>query len=293
MRNSISNLYKSLTLKPILAVGFAITLGLGVSATSFAQENVLAKVGDVTVTEQEVAFAQADMAQQFARIPEEQRKAAVLSALIDIKLLSQLAKKEGVGESDTYKARLEFLKARTLHNAYFQEKIIPTVTDEEVKTRFEAELKGVVPQKQISARHILVKTEEEAVALIKEIEAGKDFIEAAKEKSTGPSGANGGDLGFFGKGQMVPEFEAAAFGLEKGGITKTPVKTQFGWHIIKKEEERDEPLPTLEDSKNQIRQILLQERYLASVALAKETAMVEILDEVLKAQVDAIKKSGN
>lgn len=255
-----------------------------------AQNTVLAKVGDLTVTEEEVAFAQADMAQQFARIPEEQRKAAVLSALIDIKLLSLLAAKEGVDESAGYKSRIEFLKTRTLHNAYFQEKIVPSISEEQIKERFDVEIKGMVPAKQISARHILLKTEEEALAVIKELEAGKDFVEVAKEKSTGPSGPKGGDLGFFGKGQMVPEFEAAAFALEKGSITNAPVKTQFGFHVIKKEDERDEPLPTLEASKDAIRQFLFQEKYLASVAKAKETAAVVVMDEALKAQIDEIKK---
>lgn len=268
-------------------IGFGPNVGV---AQEVKPDAVLAKVGDLVVTEQDLEFAQADMAQQFARVPEEQRKAAVLSALIDIKLLSLLAAKEGVAESAAFKTRMEFLRARTLHNAYFQEKIASSVTDDEVKARFEVEIKGVTPQKQISARHILLKTEEEALAVVKELQGGKDFVEVAKEKSTGPSGPNGGDLGFFGKGQMVPEFEAAAFALEKGGITDTPVKTQFGFHVIKKEDERDEPLPTFEESKTQIRQILLQEKYLASIATAKESAAVEVMDEALKAQIDIIKQ---
>lgn len=179
------------------------------------------------------------------------------------------------------------MKARTLHNAYFQEKIAPTITEEDVKQRYEKEVSGVEPQKQISARHILVETEEEAKAIITELEGGKDFVELAKEKSTGPSGPNGGDLGFFGEGQMVPEFEAAAFALEINGVTKEPVKTQFGWHVIKKEAERDAPVPTLEESSGEIRQILLREKYIGAITAAKAAASVEILDEALKTQIEA------
>jgi len=279
--------------RKFLMAGAVASSLIGFSGNGFAQDGdvVLAKIGDLTVTEKDVAFAEGDMAQQFARIPEDQRKAAVLSALIDIKLISLLAKKDGVDQSDAYKTRIEFLKARTLHNTYFQEKIVPTITDEQIKQRYEIEIKTVVPVKQISARHILVKTEEDALAVLKELKDGKDFVEVAKEKSTGPSGPKGGDLGYFGKGQMVPEFEAAAFALAKGAVTQAPVKTQFGFHIIKKVDERDEPLPTLEESKNSIRQILMQEAYLASVAKAKEIAGVEVLDDALKAQIEEIKKT--
>ena len=140
----------------------------------------------------------------------------------------------------------------------------------------------ITPQQEVSARHILVKTEEEAKVIIKDLEAGKDFIELAKEKSTGPSGPNGGDLGFFGPGRMVPEFEQAAFKLEKGAFTKEPVKTQFGFHIIRVDEKRDQPKPTYEQSKQQIRQLMLTEAYGKAIEQSRTEVGVELLDESLK-----------
>jgi len=133
----------------------------------------------------------------------------------------------------------------------------------------------------------LLKTEEEALAVISELDGGKDFAELAKEKSTGPTGPNGGDLDFFGKGQMVPEFEEAAFALEMGEYTKAPVKTQFGFHVILKEEERDAPLPTFEAAQDEVRQIVLREKYFSLIEAEREAAVIDVLDEDLKAAMDA------
>jgi peptidyl-prolyl cis-trans isomerase C len=251
-----------------------------------AQENVVAKVGDVEITERDLAFAQADLEEQFAQVPEELRKAAILNALIDIKLLALLANDTGVAETEQFQARMQFLRDRALHNSYFQEKVIGAITDEEVKARYEAEIAAMQPEPEIRARHILVKTEEEARAVIEEIQAGKPFEEAAKEHSTGPTGPNGGDLGFFGKGQMVPEFEQAAFALGTGEITEDPVQTQFGWHVIKKEEERTQPPPEFEAVQNQVRQVVMREKYSEIVRAAREAQKVEILDEALRNQLE-------
>jgi peptidyl-prolyl cis-trans isomerase C len=270
---------------PAVAAIFVVALFTGFGSLQ-AQENVVAKVGDVEITERDLAFAQTDLGEQFAQVPEELRKAAILNALIDIKLLALLAQDAGIADTEQFKARLAFLRDRALHSSYFQEKVLEAVTDEEVKARYDSEIAAMQPEMQIHARHILVKTEEEARAVIGEIEAGKPFDEAAKEHSTGPTGPNGGDLGFFGKGQMVPEFEQAAFALAVGEITKDPVQTQFGWHVIKKEEERTQPPPEFEAVQNQVRQVLMREKYSEIVGEAREAQKVEILDEALRKQIE-------
>lgn len=282
---SFSSRVVALAAVSVVAIG-AFSSG---TAVVFAQDanTVIAKVGNNEITEKLLTFTQQEMAQQFASVPKEDRRAAALAALIDIKLLSLLAEKEGLGKGEEFEQRMEFLRVRTLHNSYFDSKVAKAVTDEEIKARYEKEVAGTPAVKQISARHILVKTEEEAKAIIAELESGKDFIELAKEKSTGPSGPKGGDLGFFGAGQMVPEFEKAAFALEKGGVTKEAVKTQFGFHIIKKEDERDAPKPKLEDVTNKVRQVLLREKYLAALDAAKAGNTTVILDEELKTKIDA------
>ncbi|MFK7902111.1 MAG: peptidylprolyl isomerase [Nitratireductor sp.] len=276
----------------------ALTLSVGVVSfavlnanvpSAFAQDAnaVVAKIGGVEITEKQLAFTQQEMAQQFEQVPEKDRRAAALSALIDIKVMALQAEKDGFSDNDEFKQRMEFLKARTLHNAYFEEVVTKSITKEAIQARYEQEIAATPGAEEINARHILVKTEEEAKAIIAEIEGGKDFVELAKEKSTGPSGPNGGDLGYFGKGQMVPEFEAAAFALEKGAVTKEPVKTQFGYHIIKKEDEREAPKPKLEDVSNQVRQVLLREKYLEAIETAKKSTPVEILDADLQTTIEA------
>ena len=269
-----------------LPAAIAITALLGFGS-AFADSKVVAKVGELEITTQELAFAESELSREFAQVPAEKRTAAILAALIDIKLLANRAAVEGLDEKESFKARMAFVQSRNLHNLYFQETIVANVTDEEVRERFDNEIAAMAPESEIKARHILVASEEEAKAIVAELAQGKDFAELAKEKSTGPSGANGGDLGFFGKGQMVPEFEEAAFGLENGKFTTTPVKTQFGWHVILKEEEREKPKPEFEQVKDQIRQAVYREKYFDLVKQAREETRVEILDAELKSAVEA------
>ncbi len=241
----------------------------------------MAKVGDVAITSADLDQAMDDMAQQFANFPEEQRRARALDSLIDIKVLAKQAEAQGLDEDPELKRRMDLLRNRALHNGYFETVVRPSVTDADLQARYDQEIGAATPEQEVSARHILVKTEDEAKAIIAELDGGADFVELAKAKSTGPSGPNGGDLGYFGKGRMVPEFEQAAFAMETGAYTKEPVKTQFGFHIIKVENKRDVALPTFEQSKEQLQQIVLTEKYAAAVEEGREAVGVEILDETL------------
>ncbi|MCU0789917.1 MAG: peptidylprolyl isomerase [Nitratireductor sp.] len=269
----------------------ALALGLAVASPALAQNDdaVVAKVGDQVITERDLALATADLAEQFAQVPEEQRKAAILNALIDVKLLAKKGEEAGIEQNPAFVARMKFLRERALHNQYFQDNALNKVTDEEVKARYDKEVAAMPAEQEVRAMHILVKTQAEAEEIIKELDAGKDFAALAKEKSTDPSAAaNGGDLGFFGKGQMVPEFEAAAFALKPGEYTKTPVQTQFGFHVIRKEEERTVPPPEFKDVEGQVRQIVVREKYAKLVEDARKAATIEVTDPELKKQLDAI-----
>ncbi len=253
------------------------------SSPVLAQDSkAVAKIGDRTITAADLDQMVKDLAQQFQSFPEAERRARALDSLIDINVLAIKAEKAGISDDPEVKRRIALLIARALHNGYFQNKIQPGITDEALKARFDKEVGSTKPEQEVSARHILVKTEEEAKAIIKELEEGADFIELAKSKSTGPSGPKGGDLGFFGKGRMVPAFEKAAFELNKGDFTKKPVTTQFGFHIIKVDEKRDRPLPTFESSKEQLRQVMLTEAYAKAVKAGRASIGVEVLDESLK-----------
>lgn len=260
------------------------------SAFAADADPVVAKVGGQEIHQSEINIGKANLDPQLAKLPDDQRTLAALSAAIDVKTIAKLAEADGLQKTQDFKDRMEFLKERELHNAYFKKYVVDTVTDAELKARYEKEIKKLKPQEEIHARHILVKTEAEAKEIIKELEAGKDFATLAKEKSSDPNKSQGGDLGYFPKGRMVKAFEDAAFALKPGEFTKTPVKTQFGYHVIKVEDERVAPPPPFEQVKPQIRQLVMRDKYLAILKKARASEKVEIVDEKLKAGYDEIAK---
>jgi len=251
---------------------------------------VVATVAGVEIRASELTLAEGDLDPQFARLPDEQRRVAALAAVIDIKTLARKAEAEKLDQTEDFKKLMAFQRDRALHNAIFKSTVVDPVSDADLKARYEKEIAATPAEEEISARHILLKSEEEAKAVIAELDAGKDFSELAKEKSTGPSAAQGGDLGFFTKGRMVPEFEAVAFTLKAGEYAKEPVKTQFGWHVIKVEERRETAPPAFEEVADQVRQVVMRERYGELIKAARSEIKIDVLDPDLKAAYDAISK---
>lgn len=258
------------------------------ASTGFADDKkVLAKIGDVEITEGEVNMAGIDLDPQFAKLPPEQKRLAAIAALIDIKAMAIKGGEAKLDQTDTFKTRMAFLQDRALHNAYFETEIINKITDADVRARFDKEIASTPPQNEIRARHILVKTVEEAQDVIKKLDEGASFEDLAKEKSTDGAAAQGGDLGYFGEGQMVPEFEKAAMALEIGAYTKTPVQTQFGFHVVKVEDKRAKQPPEFEKVKGQVKDILLQESYVTRVKAIRDELKVEYVDPEVKAGMEA------
>jgi peptidyl-prolyl cis-trans isomerase C len=260
-------------------------------AATPAPDTVLATINGKPVTEADLELALADLDQQFARLPAEQRRAAAMSAIIEIRLLAEKASTEGLDKSPDFQRRIEFLRQRTLHSALVASEVAGKITDAEIRARYDQEVANTPPVNEVHARHILVKTKEEALEIIKQLDAGAKFEDIAKAKSSDGSAAQGGDLGWFGPGQMVPEFEKAAFALEVGAYTKEPVQTQFGWHVIKVEDKRAQQPPAFEQVKDQVRSALLREKYFALVKSVRDAAKVEIADPELKKGVEQVEKS--
>ncbi len=270
----------------LLVPVFAIVLG-STAVQAAEPDDVVAKVGSAEITEADIAYAAQDLGQELQRFPPAQWRPILLDVLVDMELLAQAARTADLDKDPDFKRQMDFLALKALRNAYLSKKIDESITDEDLNAAYEKEYADYVGDEEVSARHILLKEEAEAKDVIKALEGGADFAELAKEKSTGPSGPNGGDLGFFTKGQMVPEFETAAFGLDKGAFTKEPVKTQFGWHVIKVEDKRQQEKPTLEASTANLRQGLIRERYESTMEKLKADNPVEILDETLAPKTDA------
>jgi peptidyl-prolyl cis-trans isomerase C len=250
-------------------------------AVEVTPETVVATVGGEAITEADISFAAEDLAQELQQMPAEQRKAFLLTVLIDMKVMAKAARDEKMDQSDLFKQRLRYLEDRSLRRAYFAEKIATGVTPEALQAAYDKFVASFKGQEEVHARHILVATEDEAKAIKAEIEGGKDFAELAKEKSTDPSAQqNGGDLGFFGKGMMVKPFEDAAFSMEVGAVSD-PIKSDFGWHIIKLEEKRMSQPPTLEQIGPQLQQQVMFQNFEASVATLKQGLAVDIPDAAL------------
>ncbi|MGA1832963.1 peptidylprolyl isomerase [Rhizobium wenxiniae] len=274
-----------------LLVTAAIAAAIAFQAPAFAQEDkVVAKVGTLEITQSELDLAVQNLDPQLAQLPDEQKKVAALSGAIDVKLLASGALAEGVDKTDDFKKRMSYIGDRELHNAFFRKHVVEATTDEEVKARYDKEIAALPKQEEVKAAHILVKTEDEAKAIIAKLDKGEDFAKLAKENSQDSNKDDGGDLGWFGPGRMVPEFEEAAFGLEKGAYTKAPVKTQFGFHIIKVEDKRDAPPPAFDQVKDQVKQLVMRDKYVAILEKAKAEQKVEITDEALKKGYEEVGK---
>lgn len=288
-QNSLRRPFKFLA-APAVALTMGLTSAL-VPAHAAEPGDVVAKVGDATITEADLAFAAQELGQDLQRFPPAQWRKILLDILVDMKLLAKAAEDEGLDKDPDFQRQLDFLKVRALRGAYVSQKIDGAITDEQLQAAYDKQYADYKGPEEIHARHILVKTEDEAKDIIKQLDDGADFEELAKEKSTGPSAKTGGDLGYFTSGQMVKPFEDAAFALDKGAYTEKPVKTQFGWHVIKVEDKRHKEKPTLEEVSDQLRQPLLRAAYQAEMEKLKANSDIEILDENLKKAAEEAKKA--
>lgn len=253
-----------------------------------APETVVATVGGEEITEADLSFAAEDLAQDLAQMPAQERRAFLLRVLIDMKVMAGAAEKAGMDQTELFAQRLNYLKERALRRAYFADAIAGQVTEEAIRADYDKFVAEFQPQEEVHARHILVETQEEADAIKAELDAGGDFAAIAQEKSIDPgSGANGGDLGFFAKGMMVPEFETAAFALANPGDVSAPVQSQFGWHIIKLEEKRESSPPAFEQVAPQIQQQVLMRVFNEKVEELMAGVTIDVTDPELKATMDA------
>lgn len=239
---------------------------------------VVAHLNGVDITEQDVALAAQEYQESIQQMPPDQVLPALINGIIDIRLMAQAAEAAGIANNPDSARVVNFARDRALRGEYLRTTVFATITEDAIKKRYDEETAKLVPGDEIHATHILVATEDEAKAIIAQLDQGGDFAAIAKEKSidTG-SGQQGGDLGFFGKGRMVKPFEDAAFALEVGTYTKAPVKSDFGFHVIKVLEKRKEVPPTLEQVHDQVEETLRKEAFFAKVEELRKTAKIEII----------------
>lgn len=185
------------------------------------------------------------------------------------------ARAAGLDRDEELRRRLRALEENELREAMLRREVLPRLTDEALRARWERDQAGRAPEEEVRARHILVASEADARSVLQEIQRGGNFEEVARRRSTDPAARNGGDLGFFRRADMVPEFANAAFSLQAGQVSQAPVRTQFGWHIIRVEERRTTRGPSFEDSRDAIRQQLVEEEVNAAVQRVRAAARIE------------------
>jgi peptidyl-prolyl cis-trans isomerase C len=266
--------------KPGLRLGFAVAVALALIAGSpaRAEDKVLAKVNGVEIKESDLAIAEEELAPSLQQMDPAAKKDNVLGFLIDLQIVAKAAEDKKIENSDDFKKRLSFARKRLMMDSLLAAEGKAATTDEAMKKVYEEAAKQITSEVEVRARHILVETEDEAKAVVEELKKGADFAELAKKKSKDPGASDGGDLGFFTKDQMVPEFSAIAFTLEPGKISD-PVKSQFGWHVIKVEEKRNRQAPPIDQVKGQIETYVTRKAQADYVAKLRETAKVERLDK--------------
>ncbi|MEE4238216.1 MAG: peptidylprolyl isomerase [Anderseniella sp.] len=268
----------------------AIALCSSVAVAQEGADKVIAKVNGYNITVKEVELASDDLRPQLEQIPANLRFAFVVEYLIERHLLAQEALKFNITESEEYKQRLKFYQAKALRDAYFTNNIASTVTEEQVREAYEKEAAKVPTEKRARARHILVNSEDDAKAVVERLKAGEKFEDVARQVSLDGSRDYGGDLGFFTEGEMVPEFSKAVFALEKGQVSG-PVKTDFGWHVIKLEDLQEGGAQPFDRVKEPIRLVMLRKAVQDKVVELRVAGKIEVLDEDLKKmQEEAAKK---
>jgi peptidyl-prolyl cis-trans isomerase C len=239
---------------------------------------VLAKVNGQEIRQSDVTIAEEELGPSLAQMDPATRKDNVLSFLIDMKIVAKAAEDKKIADRDDFKSKLAFARNRLLMDNLLAVEGKEAMTDDNMKKVYEDAAKQITGEAEVHARHILVETEAEAKTVADELKKGADFAELAKKKSKDPGAADGGDLGFFTKDQMVPEFSAVAFTLEPGKISD-PVKSQFGWHIIKVEEKRNRKAPEFDQVKPQIEQYVVRKAQADYVTKLREGAKVERMDQ--------------
>jgi peptidyl-prolyl cis-trans isomerase C len=236
---------------------------------------VVARVNGVELHLSDVEATQQSLSPQAQKMPLTQIYPMLLNRMIDGMLITEAARKEHLDQSPEVQHRLKLLEDRMLQQAYIEQMLSGAQTDDKLKAGYQKFIEGQPAKDEVHARHILVKTEAEANSIIDQLNKGADFAALAKKYSTDPGAATGGDLGYFTRDDMVPAFAAAAFALQPGQYTKTPIKTEFGWHVILVVDRRQKKPPSFDEAREQISRMLARQIIEAKLKELRGEAKVE------------------
>jgi peptidyl-prolyl cis-trans isomerase C len=251
-----------------------------------AQEKIVATVNGKAITESDMRLAEAEIGSDLGNLPAEQRRRVLVEYLIENQLFADAAEAEKLASGPAFDERLAYWKRRALRDAFFDKGVKGSLSDADTRKFYDSQVSAIKPEEEVRARHILVEDEMKAKELFEMIGHGSDFADLAKKHSKDPgSREEGGDLGYFGRGQMVPQFEEAAFKLKKGDVS-LPVQSQFGWHLIKLEDRRDRKAPDFDAVKERIAAALVHRKAQQVAGELRSKAKVEFVDPALKQAAD-------
>lgn len=260
---------------PFLA---AAVLLAGALLAGSADARTLARVDGVDITDEDVKVAAEDISGEIPpQLEGAERQAYVVDYLIDMRIVARKAEADKLAESAEFARRLAYLRDKALMEGLLTKVARESNTDAAVREVYAEAAKGQGGEQEVRARHILVETEAQARAALKRVRSGEDFAKVADQVSKDP-GSRGGELGWFTKDRMVPEFSDAAFKLQPNQISE-PVKSQFGWHIIQVQERREKPFPKLEEIRDQVERFVIQKAQAETVVKLREAAKIEKLDQ--------------
>jgi peptidyl-prolyl cis-trans isomerase C len=241
-------------------------------------DTVIARVNGIDIKQSDLALAEEDVGAEMQGSSPDAKREQLIAYLADVIMVTQEAEKKKIAENPDFKRRLAFLRNKLLMGFELQEEAKAAVSENGMQQTYQDAVKSMAGQEEVRARHILVESEDEAKTILTELKGGADFATLAKEKSKDPGAAQGGDLGYFSKEQMVPEFADVAFKMYAGQLSN-PVKTQFGWHIIKVEDKRVRQAPEFDKVKDQIESYMMRKAQTDYVTKLRQTAKIERLDK--------------
>jgi len=258
--------------------------------TEAEEDPTVAVVDGTPIVLSEVTAYAATLPQQYQQAFD-QILPFLVQRLIDLALIDKAATADGLSDDEEVQERVARLTLEVMREVYMERLLAAAVSDEEVEARYQVFLEENPPGEEIRARHILLETEEAAREVIASLDEGADFAELAEELSTGPSSAQGGDLGYFTGEQMVPSFAEAAFALELGSYTSDPVQTEFGWHVILLEDKRPKDPPSFEQVAPQLTQELQGSAVENHIAGLRAGAEIEVMESAQSVEEPAMEES--
>lgn len=272
-------------------VAIAIAGGVMLAAGAVrAEEKVVATVNGKPVTEGDLALAEAEVGADLGNLPAATKRRVLVEYLIETNLFAAAAEQEKLSSGPEFEKRLVYWRQRALRDSFFDKAVRGGINETEARAYYESQVKAMPAEEELQARHILVDSEAKAKELAEKVAKGEDFAKLARENTNdGGSREDGGMLGYFGKGQMVPQFEQAAFALKKGEVSK-PVQSQFGWHLIKLEDRRQKPPPSYDEVKDRIVGSMIQAKAQEVATGLRSKAQIEYIDPEVKKEVEGDKE---